>query len=120
VARLNTLRELGVLLAFDDYGTGFAALNLLKTYPVSRLKIDKTFMHDVTADKGNAALVKTIIYLGKSFGLSIIAEGVENPDQQAFLQHYGCDEAQGYYYGEPVSADEFLHRFVKAQVNETN
>lgn len=120
VARLNTLRELGVLLAFDDYGTGFAALNLLKTYPVSRLKIDKTFMHDVTADKGNAALVKAIIYLGKSFGLSIIAEGVENPDQQAFLQHYGCDEAQGYYYGEPVSADEFLHRFVKAQVNETN
>lgn len=107
INRLNCLRELGVKLAFDDYGTGFAALNLLKSYPVNRLKIDKSFIQDIEKDKGNASLVKAIIYLAKSFELEVIAEGVENLAQITFLQQFGCDEAQGFYYGKPVTASQF-------------
>ena len=91
---LQHMRAMGVGLAFDDYGTGYASLSLLKRYPVTRLKIDRSFIRDVTSDPEDAAVVKAIIYLGASFGLEVTAEGVETPAQWAFLKENDCGEAQ--------------------------
>ena len=104
---LIDLRETGVGLAFDDYGTGYASLSLLKRYPVSRLKIDRSFIRNVTSDPEDAAVVKAVVYLGRRFGLEIIAEGVETDVQLEFLARCHCAEAQGYLIGKPVSAKEF-------------
>ena len=112
VRLLNDLRELGIGLAFDDYGTGFASLSLLKQYPVTRLKIDRSFIRDVNTDPGDAAVVKAVVYLGKSFGLGVIAEGVENEAQHNFLKNNDCLEAQGYLFGKPIPAVEFSLRFM--------
>lgn len=109
---LHALRERGVGLAFDDYGTGYASLSLLKRYPVTRLKIDKSFVRDVATDAEDAAVVKAIIYLGHSFGMEVIAEGVETETQYEFLKNEGCSEVQGYLFGKPMAAAEFEKLFV--------
>ena len=113
---LHSLREIGVSLAFDDYGTGFSSLSLLKRYPVSRLKIDRSFVREVNSDPKNAAVVKAIIYLGKKFGLEVTAEGVESEAQLAALTRSRCAAAQGYLFGKPVSATEFTSSFVDMKV----
>tara|TARA_R110001606_G_scaffold63987_1_gene148767 strand:- start:292 stop:2463 length:2172 start_codon:yes stop_codon:yes gene_type:complete len=113
MALLHNLRALGVGLAFDDYGTGFASLSLLKRYPVSRLKIDRSFIRDVSIDAEDAAVVKAILYLGESFGLDIVAEGVESEAQLEFLTEHGCLEAQGYLFGKPMTAKAFGDRFLR-------
>ncbi len=110
---LHELRDFGVGLALDDYGTGFASLSVLKRYPVSRLKIDQTFIRNVHMDSENAAVVNAIIYLGKSFGMDVIAEGVETQAQLDFLVKANCPEAQGYLFGKPVPAAEFESKFVE-------
>lgn len=109
---LHDLRDLGVGLAFDDYGTGFASLSLLKRYPVSRLKIDRGFMRNVHTDPEDAAVVNAILYLGKSFGMDVIAEGVETQAQLDFLKENNCPQAQGYLFGKPVTAREFEEKFL--------
>lgn len=110
---LHGLREIGVGLSFDDYGTGYASLSLLKTYPVSRLKIDRSFIRNVHEDPENAAVVKAIIYLARNFGLDVIAEGVETERQLDFLHNNACPEVQGYFFGRPVPVSEFTARFIE-------
>ncbi len=110
---LQELRSLGVGLAFDDYGTGFASLSLLKRYPVTRLKIDRSFIRDVTTDPEDAAVVKAVIYLGRSFGMEVIAEGVETEDQLQFLKKENCAEVQGYLFGKPMRAAALEARFIR-------
>lgn len=111
---LQDLRTLGVGLAFDDYGTGYASLSLLKRFPVTKLKIDRSFVRGVDVDSEDAAVVKAIVYLGESFGLDVIAEGVETDAQRKFLAEHGCMESQGYLFGKPVPASEFDRAFVAA------
>lgn len=106
-ATVIPLREIcawGVNIAFDDYGTGFASLSLLKRFPVTRLKIDRAFVSDICRNEEDAAIVQAIIYLGRCFKLGIIAEGIECETQEEALRLYGCTEGQGYFYAEPLAA----------------
>lgn len=102
IPQLRALRARGIGIAFDDYGTGWASLSLLKRYPLTRLKIDRSFVSDVTRDEDDAAIVKAVLALGASLGLEVVAEGIEGPDQEAFLRAHGCRTGQGYLYGRPV------------------
>ncbi len=104
IAALREMRAWGVAIAFDDYGTGFASLSLLKRYPVTRLKIDKSFIRDLCTDPEDAAIVQAIMYLGRRFGLGITAEGIETEAQEEALRMYGCTEGQGYLFGRPSAA----------------
>jgi diguanylate cyclase (GGDEF)-like protein/PAS domain S-box-containing protein len=105
VAPLREMRDWGVGIAFDDYGTGFASLSLLKRFPVTRLKIDRSFVRDLSTDEEDAAIVKAIVYLGRCFQLGITAEGIESEAQAEALRLYGCREGQGYLYAEPLPAE---------------
>lgn len=111
IAPLRELRRLGVGVAFDDYGTGFASLSMLTRYPVSRLKIDRAFTHAICESPAEAAIVRTVITLAGALGLEVTAEGVETLAQLHMLRAQGCNEAQGYYFGKPMSADDFCARF---------
>ncbi len=107
-AFIGELHGLGVGLAIDDFGTGYSSLAYLKQLPVDVLKIDRSFIKDISTDANDEAIAIAIIQLGKSMNLSVIAEGVENEDQAAFLLRHGCGRAQGYLYGRPVAPDELL------------
>jgi diguanylate cyclase (GGDEF)-like protein/PAS domain S-box-containing protein len=108
---LRTLRAQGVRIAFDDYGTGYASLSMLKRFPMTRLKVDKSFVQGMCESPDDAAIVQAILYLGRSLGLSIIAEGVETEEQAERLRGVSCEEGQGYLFGRPMPAGEFSARF---------
>ena len=103
---LHDLRELGILLCLDDFGTGYASLSYLHRLPIDSLKIDKSFTDQLLKEKDDKALVPTIINLAHNLGLSVVAEGVESNHQFRRLLDLGCEYAQGYYFGKPVSAGE--------------
>ncbi|MEA5628128.1 putative bifunctional diguanylate cyclase/phosphodiesterase [Nostoc sp. UHCC 0251] len=105
VKTLKQLRELGICLALDDFGTGYSSLNYLKRFPVNMLKIDRSFVQDVTSNPDSAAVTDAIIALAKSLRLNITAEGIETQEQLDYLQMRGCDEGQGFYFSRPVPAD---------------
>lgn len=111
LSSLERLRALGVGIAFDDFGTGYASLSLLKSYPLSRLKIDRSFVQSMTESARDDSVVRALLDIARSFGLQTIAEGIEGADQHARLQQFGCEEGQGYLFGRPVSAAEFEERF---------
>ncbi|TGQ52104.1 EAL domain-containing protein [Mesorhizobium sp. M1C.F.Ca.ET.193.01.1.1] len=104
VATMNALQGLGVQISIDDFGTGYSSLSALKTFPVARLKIDKSFIRDLAADESDQAVASAVISLGQNLHLRVIAEGVETDDQVAFLRKNNCDEMQGYHFSKPVSA----------------
>lgn len=108
IKTLRSLKEMGVKLSIDDFGTGYSSLSYLKRLAVNKLKIDQSFVRDMTDDPDSAAIVRAIIQLGHTLQLTVIAEGVETDTQLAYLRNYGCDEAQGYLYSRPVSAAEFV------------
>jgi EAL domain-containing protein (putative c-di-GMP-specific phosphodiesterase class I) len=116
--QLEALKRLGVRLAIDDFGTGYSSLSYLRQFPLHRLKIDRSFVTDLPHDKDAAVIALAIVQMGHSLGLSVIAEGVETEDQAAYLRSIECDDAQGYLFGKPVSADEF-ERWLEHQRRRT-
>jgi EAL domain-containing protein (putative c-di-GMP-specific phosphodiesterase class I) len=103
---LEYLSNLGIPISIDDFGTGYSSLSYLKRFPLDALKIDRSFVRDLTTDKEDATITRAVISMARSLGLKAIAEGVETEGQLAFLIENGCDQIQGYYYARPLPADE--------------
>jgi len=110
---LRHLRALGVGVAFDDFGTGFASLSLLKDYPVSRLKIDRSFVSGIERSKKSEVIVEAVARLAAGLELEVTAEGIETREQEHLMRHYACHEGQGYLYGRPMTAGEFAERYLE-------
>ena len=106
LSTLHACKALGVKLAMDDFGTGYSSLAYLKRYPLDCLKIDQAFVRNITQDVGDAAITRAIVAMAHSFGMSVIAEGVETMEQLEFLRTLGCEEFQGYLFSKPVPADQ--------------
>lgn len=102
------LRAMGLNVAFDDFGTGYGSLSDLRSIPVDRIKIDRSFVKDAMSSPNDASIVRGIVSLAKSLGLAVIAEGVEEAGQEELLKRFGCDEVQGYLYGKPMPAAAFF------------
>jgi diguanylate cyclase (GGDEF)-like protein/PAS domain S-box-containing protein len=107
IAVLHALKDMGVRLTLDDFGTGYSSLSYLKRFPLDALKIDKSFVRGLCTNAGDASIVSAVINMGKSFGLKVIAEGVETRAQFLRLKAQQCAEGQGFYFNEPIAADEF-------------
>ncbi len=101
------LRTIGIRIAIDDFGTGFSSLGRLKSLPVHKLKIDQSFIRNLSSDAEDVAIVSAILALGASMGLEVQAEGIEKEEQVLFLQKHQCALGQGYLFGRPVLAEDF-------------
>ncbi len=106
---LNALHAMGIKIAIDDFGTGYSSLSYLKSFSLDKLKIDKSFIDNITSSEADRAIVQTIINLAKNLQLKVIAEGVEDKKQLSILKQYGCDEIQGYLFSKPLYADELMN-----------
>lgn len=107
ISILKRIADLGIVVSIDDFGSGYSSLSYLKRFPVHKLKIDRTFISNITNDKSDAAIVKTVVFLAHNFGLKVVAEGVESEDHVIFLAKLGCDELQGYLISKPLPEDQF-------------
>jgi diguanylate cyclase (GGDEF)-like protein len=110
---LNAIQSRGIRLAIDDFGTGYSSMSLMKQFPIDTIKIDRSFVRDLPRDSEDQAIAQAIISMGKALGMTVIAEGVETAEQQAFLRNHYCDEMQGYLFSKPLPASQ-LARLLKA------
>ena len=108
ISVMRSIQESGARLALDDFGTGFSSLGQLRHYPIDTLKIDRTFVQELAEDKQDQAISRAIIAMGKTLGLTVVAEGVENEAQVTFLKQHHCDQIQGYHISRPVPQDRFI------------
>src|SRR5258706_741825 len=106
ISLLTRLSQMGIQMAIDDFGTGYSSLSYLKRLPIQKLKIDQSFVRDITVDPNDTAIVVAIINMAKSLDLDTIAEGVETAGQLALLRSKGCRVGQGYFFSPPVSAEQ--------------
>jgi len=107
-AKMRTLKARGIGFSIDDFGSGYSSLSYLKNMPLDQLKLDRSFVSDVLTNPNDAAIVQTIIALGQSLHLDVIAEGVETEAQRTFLDLHGCHSYQGFLFGRPAPADKLL------------
>jgi EAL domain-containing protein (putative c-di-GMP-specific phosphodiesterase class I) len=106
LATMKELKRMGLHLSIDDFGTGYSSLSYLRRLPIDGLKIDQSFIREVTTNPPDAAITTSIILMGKSLKLRVVAEGVESQSQLTFLSVLECDEAQGYFFSRPIPADD--------------
>jgi diguanylate cyclase (GGDEF)-like protein len=111
ISLLDKIRSRGVRLAIDDFGTGYSSMSLMKKFPIDTIKIDRSFVRDLAKSPEDRAIAKAIISMSKALGLTVIAEGVETTEQDAFLRRHGCDEVQGYLFSKPLPSEEFPFLF---------
>ena len=107
ISKMHSLKALRVRLSLDDFGTGYSSLSYLKQLPLDQLKIDQSFVRDMTSDQNDQVMVQTIIDMAKNFHLNVIAEGVETEAQESLLKHMGCLAFQGYFFSKPVPIEQF-------------
>ena len=119
IATLNHLDQLGIRISIDDFGTGYSSLNYLKRLPISKIKIDKSFIRDICTDSEDEAIANAVISLGHNLRMKVIAEGVETKEQLEHLRAQGCDKIQGYYFSRPVPAEEFT-KLLERELLETH
>ena len=103
---LRELKTLGVRIAIDDFGTGYSSLSYLRRFPVDAVKIDRSFIADITTDPDDAAIARAVIAMAHTLKLEVVAEGVETAEQLALLRDWQCDTAQGYYFSYPLTGEE--------------
>ena len=115
IVKMNAVKQRGIAFALDDFGTGYSSLSYLKRLPLTQLKIDQSFVRDVLTDPSDAVIARTILALGHSLGLKVIAEGVETAAQLEFLASLGCDAYQGYFFGRPMKATALLQHVQAAE-----
>jgi EAL domain-containing protein (putative c-di-GMP-specific phosphodiesterase class I) len=120
IERMTMFKEMGVRLSIDDFGTGYSSLNYLKRFPVDALKVDRSFVRDITVSEDDAMIVTAIVTLAKNLNLEVVAEGIEIKEHLTFLNNLGCDQAQGFLISRPVSAEEVEHFFGDWTVEEIN
>lgn len=113
IKKLNELKQMGVTISIDDFGTGHSSLSYLKRFPIDTLKIDQSFVREISTDPEVTAIVTAIITLAHALKLNVIAEGVETEEQLKFLRSLGCDEVQGFLFSKPISADEFTAMLIE-------
>ena len=113
IQKLNELKEEGIRISMDDFGTGYSSLHYLKKIPIHKLKIDQSFIRDITMDPDNAAIVSTIIAMANHLKLDVVAEGVETQEDLQFLLEQNCGHAQGYYFSKPLATEEFESLLLK-------
>lgn len=107
ISKMLALQKQGVTFSLDDFGTGHSSLSYLKRLPLSQIKIDRSFVRDIATDSNDAAIVNTIIAMGRTLGLGVVAEGVETDAQRDFLEHHGCQIFQGYLFSQPITLEQF-------------
>jgi len=113
------LKDMGITLSMDDFGTGYSSFNYLKRFPLDNIKIDRSFIKDITNSKRDAAIVRAIIAMSHTLDLNVVAEGVETDAQLKLLQEFGCDEMQGFLLSRPLPA-EHIHEFLEIWENMKN
>ncbi len=108
---LGAIKDMGVQLALDDFGTGYSSLSYMRRFPIDILKVDKSFVRDLTTDADDASIVSAVINMGKSLHMRVIAEGIETQTQLAFLEKHDCREGQGNYFSHPLAPEDFAALF---------
>jgi diguanylate cyclase (GGDEF)-like protein len=117
-SHLISLRRSGALIAIDDFGTGYSSLSYLKTLPLDKIKIDRSFLQEMLSNKDDATIVRTIIQLGQNLGLQVVAEGVETLEQELYIMAQGCNEGQGYFYSKPLPREEMSQYLDQARTRQ--
>ncbi|TVR02009.1 MAG: bifunctional diguanylate cyclase/phosphodiesterase [Spirochaetaceae bacterium] len=107
IRKIRTIHEMGIKVSIDDFGTGYSSLNYLKRFPISTIKLDKSFIEDVLINRNTQGIVRAILSMAAAMGLNVIAEGIETYEQASFLYHEGCTCIQGYYFSKPMTSDAF-------------